>query len=86
MYLGQLQNSQFGFRYDGVMKLCMDISGRIIMSIVKTCLHLSSYWIFFELQIVTISTKIHSMYFLINICKLDRVDLYQRCPCADRNL
>ena len=43
VYLLLTENSEFGLGYDVVMKLCKDISGNIIMSIVTTCLHLFSY-------------------------------------------
>ena len=43
VYLGWQQNS-FGLRCDVVMEVCKDILGKIIMSVVTTCLHLSSFW------------------------------------------
>ena len=43
VYLGQQKNSEIDVGYDVVIKLCKDISGKITMSIVTTCLHLFSY-------------------------------------------
>ena len=68
------KNLEFGLGYDVVMKLCMDILGKIITCIVTTCLHLSrylrTYWL---VKHTAIGVK--WKYLPHSICETDRMIL-----------